>query len=87
MNERYLGQFKWGDTSLTFANPRMPADLSKAQASLATADDHYKRASRAALQNPAKTTKFVLSAMRELEKGMTRRESAYEEAASKSKPP
>jgi hypothetical protein len=86
VNEHYLGQFKWGDNSLSYSNPRVPADLSKAQASVATADDHYKRASRAALQNPGKTTTFVLSAMRELEKGMTRHENVYEETDSTEKP-
>jgi hypothetical protein len=78
VNEHYLGQFHMTNNSLTFTNPSVPADIAKAQAALATAEDHYKRASRAALQNHGDTIKFVLSTLREMEKGMTRRDGANE---------
>jgi hypothetical protein len=87
VNEHYLGQFKWHDNSLTFTNPRVPGDIAKAQAALAAADDHYSLTGRAALQNHGNTVTFVLAAMRDLEKGMTRHESAYEEGQPERKLP
>jgi hypothetical protein len=86
VNEHYLGQFKWSDNSLTFTNPDVPRAIAKAQAPLVAAEDHYKRASRAALQNHGDTIKLVLSAMREMEKGMTRHEGADGDSDSGSKP-
>jgi hypothetical protein len=85
VNEHYLGQFQMTDNTLSFTDPRVPADLSKAQSPLLAAEEHDKRASRAALQNPVKIIKFVLSALREMEKGMTKREDANEESGSEKK--
>ena len=76
VNEHYLGQFKWSDNSLTFTNPDVPRAIAKAQVPLLAAEEHYRRASRAALQNHGNTIKFVLSTMREMEKRMTMRDGA-----------
>jgi hypothetical protein len=87
VNEHYLGQFKWSDNSLTFTNPDVARAIAKAQVPLLAAEDHYRRAGRAALQNHADTIKFVLSTMREMEKHMTPLKSVDEESASERKPP
>ena len=71
---------------MSFSNPRVALDLSIAQGALAAAEGHYDRAARAAFQNRGNTSKYVLSTMREMEKGMTRHESAYGDSDSESKP-
>jgi TonB family protein len=70
-NEHYLGQFKRTGGTLTFSNPRVPQDLTKAQLALAAAQVHYESAARAAFQNRGNTLKFVEAAVRDLQKEMT----------------
>jgi hypothetical protein len=83
VSEHYLGKFKWGDNRLTFTDPKVARDLAKAQADLVAVEEHYQRASGTALQNHATTIRVVLAALRDLEKGMTRHESVYEEETQK----
>ena len=70
-NEHYLGQFKRVGNTLTFSNPRVPQDLTKAQLALAGAQVHYERAVRVAFQNRGNTLTFVETAVRDLQKEMT----------------
>jgi hypothetical protein len=83
--EHNWGQFKLTENSLTFTDPKVAAALSKVQTRLIAAEEHYRYAAHAALENCGNTIQFVASAMREMEKGMTKREGANVQADSEKK--
>jgi hypothetical protein len=87
VSEQYLGQFTWRDNKLVFANPRAAADIGNARAALSAAEEEYDRAARAVTGHHAKTTGFVGSAMKDLEKYMTPRDNVEKKADGEKNPP
>jgi hypothetical protein len=75
VNERYHGQFKWGEGSLTFTNPEAAKAISKTQITLIAAERHYRQAAAEALKNQGDTISFAVSEMRDIEKRIATYES------------
>jgi hypothetical protein len=70
--ERHLGKSIWHDNQLVASERRAAAELREAMKAFSQAEQRHDEAGRAALKSQNHISHYVLSALRQLEKGMLR---------------